>query len=229
MATTFIHQAKIALGQAAANLIRPGMLVGLGTGSTAECFIDSLGVRCRNGLEIRAVSSSEKSKRLAIEKGIPIVDDQSITTLDITVDGADEIDLRKRMIKGGGGALLREKILASISQEMIVIVDETKLVQQLGRFPLPVEVLPFACHATFFKLQQLGYSGHFRKTNEGTLFLTDNSNFIIDIPLSNSEIEPEEHEARIKKVIGVLEVGFFCSMAGRVLVGRSDGKVEIKS
>jgi ribose 5-phosphate isomerase A len=220
--------AKRAAGSAAAKMIQSGMLVGLGTGSTADFFIESLIERCKNeDLDITAFPSSNKSAEMAIAGGIPLCNERLITTLDITVDGADEIDPQKRMIKGGGGALLREKIIASMSKEMIIVVDQTKLVDQLGGFPLPVEVVPFAHHATMWKVQNLGYHGIFRRTANGQLFVTDNGNYIIDITFPGRCASPEKDQAILSSISGIIETGFFLGMAGRVVVGQFDGSVSI--
>ncbi|HEV8051531.1 MAG TPA: ribose 5-phosphate isomerase A, partial [Parachlamydiaceae bacterium] len=177
-----VQKAKQAAGNAAAALIQSGMLVGLGTGSTAVFFIDSLIERCKKeSLKVTVFPSSERSAKQALAGGIPLCDENQVTSLDVTVDGADEIDNKKRMIKGGGGALLREKIIASMSKEMIVIVDPTKVVKELGGCPLPVEVVPFAHHATLYKVRNEGFDGALRLKQDGNLFVTDNGNYIIDI------------------------------------------------
>lgn len=222
------EKAKKAVGKTAASLIHDGMLVGLGTGSTASCFIDSLIERCRStNLKVHAVASSERSAKQAKEGGIPLYDIERVQTIDVTVDGADEIDHHKRMIKGGGGALLREKIIASLSKEMIVIVDSTKLVDQLGAFPLPLEVVPFAHEAILHKISHLGYHANFRLSPQGEKFVTDNGNYIIDISFKEPIESPERENAILRGIPGVVETGFFFDMAGRVLVGHSDGHVDI--
>lgn len=222
------EKAKKAVGKTAASLIHDGMLVGLGTGSTASCFIDSLIERCRNtNLKVHAVASSERSAKQAKEGGIPLYNIERVQTIDVTVDGADEIDHHKRMIKGGGGALLREKIIASLSKEMIVIVDSTKLVDQLGAFPLPLEVVPFAHEAILHKISHLGYHANFRLSPQGEKFVTDNGNYIIDISFKEPIESPERENAILRGIPGVVETGFFFDMAGRVLVGHSDGHVDI--
>src|SRR3990167_1284623 len=171
----------------AAEWVESHMIVGLGTGSTVFHFIEKLIERCKNGLQIQAVSSSNNSSKQAEEGGIPLLDINTITTIDMTFDGADEIDPKKRMIKGGGGALLREKILADSSREMVVIVDETKIVDYLGqKAKLPLEILPFAYLATEQKIKKLGYAGEFRKTTNHLLYTTDNGNLIFDITLDDS-------------------------------------------
>ncbi len=219
---------KKAVGYRAAELIESGMRVGLGTGSTAFFFIEKLIQRCQEGLQIHAVASSESSLQLAREGGIPLLDIDETTSLDITVDGADEIDPRKRMIKGGGGALLRERIVAAMSREMIVIVDESKCVSALGKHKLPVEVLPFAKNATFHHIAKAGYKGEFRKNAHGGLYVTDNGNYLIDIHLGALRDKPEEDHETLKSIPGVIDTGFFFNLAGRVIVGYADGQVVIK-
>jgi ribose 5-phosphate isomerase A len=219
--------AKNAVGIAAAHLIENGMLVGLGTGSTANYFIRALIKRCQEeGLKITAVATSKESERLAKEGGIQLYEVNQISSLDMTVDGADEIDHQKRMIKGGGGALLREKIIASISREMIVIIDEDKLVDQLGIFPLPVEIVPFAHKITLKHIADLGFHGAFRQSAHHELYLTDNSNYIIDITFPAGCQAPEATNQALKAIPGVVETGFFFNLAGRVLIGSGSGEVK---
>lgn len=220
-----MEAAKRAAGEKAAEFIKDGMVVGLGTGTTAAYFIDHLVRRCQKGLKITAVASSSKSLEQAKKGGIPVIDINSLTEIDITVDGADEIDPEKQMIKGGGGALLREKILASMSKEMVVIVDESKLVDKLGSCKLPVEILPFAHLATVQKLQRRGYKGSIRQAGSAP-YLTENGNYIFDITLSKCRPQ-EDHEA-ILQIPGVIETGFFIGYAGRVVIGFSDGTVQVR-
>lgn len=220
--------AKEKAGRFAADFVQEDMLVGLGTGSTAAYFIARLSERCRQGLKIHAVATSTRSMQQALACGIPMVDIGAITTLDLTVDGADEVDSHKRMIKGGGGALLREKIVASMSRELVVIVDESKVVTRLGECPLPVEIIPFGYRATLYKLEQLGYTGTLR-TSERQLFLTDNSNLIYDVRFPQGCRDPERDHERIRSIPGVIDTGFFFNMAGRVVVGFKDGRVEVHS
>lgn len=228
MQTTTEMKAKKAAGYAAADLVKDSMLVGLGTGSTAAYFIQRLGERCHQGLKIQAAASSEKSLQLAVKAGIPTVDINSIISLDFTADGADEIDLQNRMIKGGGGALLREKILASMSKEMVIIVDEHKLVGRLGKFPLPVEISQFAHEATCKQISNLGYKGRLRAASDKSLFVTDNNNFIYDIVFEKPVSKPESIDRQLKDVPGVMETGFFFGLAKKVLIGYPDGKVKVR-
>lgn len=226
MDSKVLQQIKAAAALHAVSFVKENMLIGLGTGSTATFFIQSLAKCCQEGLKIQAVASSEKSKKLASELGIPLIDIDLISSVDMTVDGADQIDKEKRMIKGGGGALLREKILASMSKEMVVVVDERKLVEYLGSCALPVEITPFAAKATLAHLRKLGYLGDLRKTQNQELFYTDNGNLIYDILIEGLLLHPEQDEEKIRHIPGVVETGFFFNLAGRIVVGCSDGTVK---
>lgn len=221
-----VKKAKEAAAKEAVEFIKDGMLVGLGTGSTAAFFIDALIERCRQGLKISAIATSEKSHAQALKGGIPMLDEESVTVLDITVDGADEIDDQKRMIKGGGGALLREKIIASMSKEMVVVVDESKKVPFLGGFPLPIEIVPFAYRGTIHALNEKGFYGRLRG-EENKLYLTDSRHYIYDVALKGPLQHPEGLEAVIRPIPGVMTTGFFFGLAGRVVVGRYDGSVKV--
>jgi ribose 5-phosphate isomerase A len=217
-------------GYLAASFVEDGMTIGLGTGSTAKYFIEKIIARVKDEkLNVRVVASSLQSLEQAQKGGLAVVDINTLTSIDLTVDGADEIDGKKRMIKGGGGALLREKIVASMSKEMVVIVDETKVTPLLGHHKLPVEVTPFACNVTLHKIEKLGFSAKFRKNNlNNDLYITDNQNYIIDIEFSETIKDPEKIHADIKNIPGVVETGFFFSLAGRVIIAFSDGQVIVK-
>jgi len=221
--------AKQRVGEKAAELIENGQIVGLGTGSTADCFIDALIERAKRGLKIRAVPSSHASSQRAERGGIEILDINSAPRIDVTVDGADEIDPKKRMIKGRGGAHVREKILASASEEMIVIVDETKLVPRLGSGPLPVEVLFYGSPATRQKIEDLGFTGQWRMNDDGTLFISENGNLLFDISFESPIADPEEEHFELIQIPGVVDTGFFFGLAGRVLVGYGDGSVQVRN
>lgn len=222
-----VQAMKRAVGLAAAQLVHQGMLVGLGTGSTAACFIDSLISRVRQGLKITAVATSEKSAQRALQGGIHVIDINTVTTIDLTVDGADEIDPEKRMIKGGGGALLREKIIATSSSEMVVIVDETKCVKRLGNAKLPVEIVSFGYNTTIHRIEQLGYQGGLRPANDGRPYVTDNGNYIYDIHCEQLLTSPETDHQRLIALAGVVETGLFFQVAGRLIVGRTNGQVDV--
>ncbi len=218
---------KKAVGEKAAELVKDGMLVGLGTGSTASYFINSLIERVQHGLKISAVSSSERSSEMARKGGIEVLDINTITTIDLTIDGADEIDPQNRMIKGGGGALVREKIVASSSKQMVVILDESKLVETLGCFGLPVEILSFGYTATIHKINNRGYSGQLRE-KDGKTYVTDNGNYIYDIHEPKQFANPENDHQILTLLPGVVDTGLFFNLPVRVLVGYKDGRVEFR-
>ncbi|MES2122492.1 MAG: ribose-5-phosphate isomerase RpiA [Chlamydiota bacterium] len=220
---------KMKVGYQAAEFVKEGMRVGLGTGSTAHFFIERLIQRCKEGLKISAIATSKQSHKMAQEGGIPLLDAEQVTELDLTVDGADEIDSQKRMIKGGGGALVREKIIAAMSKELIVIVDASKLVHNLGKVKLPVEIVSFATRATIHHIDKAGFRGDFRKNADGTRFSTDNNNAIFDIHLPLPCENPEKIHQTLIAIPGVVDTGFFFHLAGRVIVGFADGQVVVKT
>jgi ribose 5-phosphate isomerase A len=220
--------AKAAAGRAAVRFVQKGMRIGLGTGSTVEYFLQALGERCRDGLVIQALASSIATEKRARALGIPLADPDSITALDITVDGADEVDSHKRLIKGGGGALLREKILAYMAEELIVIVDASKIVSTLGKVPLPLEIIPFAQAATRCHLEKQGFDVRLRHQADGTIFITDNGNYILDVKHSLPYGDIEGLNQRLRMIPGIVETGFFCNMSGRVLIGYNNGNVETR-
>jgi len=215
---------KDRIGAEAVKLIQSGMIVGLGSGSTAAYFIKHLARRCKEGLDIQAVSSSEKSTQLASHLKIPLIPIDTIESVDLTIDGADQINPAKQMIKGLGGALVREKILAHMSREMVIIVDESKLVPQLGKL-LPTEIIPFAHMATLSQLKRLGYHGEWRKKPDGSYFISDNHNFILDIRFDHPIENPLHDHEKIISLPGVVETGFFFNLAGRIIIGFLDGQI----
>jgi ribose 5-phosphate isomerase A len=221
-----LETSKQLAAKQAVTYVKDHMLVGIGTGSTVFYFIEYLIERCKQGLNIKAVSSSERSTRQAKAGGIHFADINQITSIDLTIDGADEIDDHYRMIKGGGGALLREKILASSSKQMIVIVDETKVVNYLGKQKLPVEILPFGLQATIYKIERFGFKGKLRQEKEGSLYKTDNANFIYDIFYESPVTHPEEDHLKLISIPGVIETGFFFNLAKKVIIGFKDGHIE---
>jgi ribose 5-phosphate isomerase A len=201
--------------------IRGGMTLGLGTGSTAYWAIQGIGEMVKNGLSVKAVATSEQSEALARELNIPIIPFSEVDRLDITIDGADEVDKGLNLIKGGGGALLREKIVAAVTKFYIIIVDESKLVEHLGKFPLPVEVVPFAWELTERKLAALGCTPRMRMAGDKP-YLTDNSNYIFDCSFGRIE-DPAGLHRRVSDITGVMEDGFFIGMADIVIAGTVDG------
>jgi ribose 5-phosphate isomerase A len=209
---------KQAAAERALELVRPGSIIGLGTGSTARYFIDGLARRVQAGFEIAAVVTSLATRRQAEAGGIRIVDVID-GTLDLAVDGADEIDSAVNCLKGRGGALLREKIVANASRRFIVIADESKLVGRLGRGPVPIEVLPFLWEATSHAIQSLGGRPELRMV-DGRPFHTDNDNLILDTTFGTVDAALA---VALHSIPGVLEHGLFLGMAKAAIVGGASG------
>ncbi|MBZ0271467.1 ribose-5-phosphate isomerase RpiA [bacterium] len=213
---------KRAAARAALDYIEPGMTLGLGTGSTVDHFLEFLGERVAGGLSVRGVATSLRTAELAEGYGIPLLSlDETGGALDVVIDGADEVDRRLDMIKGGGGALLREKIVAESGRRGVFIADSTKLVDVLGAFPLPVEVVPFAANRLLPALKERGLSATLRARG-GETFVTDNGNHIIDVLVETIE-DPGGLHRELKAMTGVIETGLFVGIADVVLIGRGDG------
>jgi ribose 5-phosphate isomerase A len=208
--------------------VRDGMRLGLGTGSTAKHFVELLGERVRAGLDVIGVPTSEATRADAVRCGIRLTTLDDIDRLDLTVDGADEIDPALNVIKGGGGALLREKIVATASDRMIVIADESKWVESLGRFPLPVEVIPFGLAATRRALAEAfaecGSSGQMevRRGKDGHVFVTDGGHWIVDAHLGRIADAPGL-AASLSGIPGVVEHGLFIGLVGVAMLAGSKG------
>jgi ribose 5-phosphate isomerase A len=221
---------KRAAAARAAELVEEGMRVGLGTGSTAAHFVAILGERVRAGLAIRAVPTSEATAAQARREGIPLTTLDNEPELDLTVDGADEIDGKLRLVKGGGGALLREKIVAAASRRMIVIADGSKLVETLGRFPLPVEVVPFGLGATLKAIATAAGASagdlRLRRTAAGEPFVTDGGHQIVDAHLQRIE-RPEALAAALDAIPGVVGHGLFLGLAAGAVLATEKGLVEL--
>jgi ribose 5-phosphate isomerase A len=220
---------KLHAAQRALELVESGMAVGLGSGSTATLWIKLLGERVRDqGLDIRAIATSEDSERLGRSYGIPFVNFEECRRLDLTVDGADEVAPKLALIKGGGGKLLREKIVASASKRVVIVADESKQVEKLGRFPLPVEVISMAAPLVTDALRELGFTPSIRINRDGTRYITDEGNLILDC--SGLLIEnPEEMAAKIDSIIGVVEHGLFLGMADLALIAGEQQVIERSS
>lgn len=221
-----MNQKKIA-GEKAAEYIKDGMIVGLGTGSTARYLVDKVGEMVGNGLCIQAVPTSKATEQQARQLGIPLLDINEVEAIDLAIDGVDEIDRDFNATKGGGGALFREKIVADLAKEVIWIMDESKLVEHLGDYPLPVEILPYGCQVTVRKLEKLGYHPVMRN-KDGELFVTDNGNYIVDLHLS-APVDVEEVRKNLNSIVGVLETGQFLKMCARIIVGTDDGAKVIEA
>lgn len=209
----------------AVEYVLDGMKVGLGTGSTAYWAIRKLGERVREGLKITAVATSRASEEQARELGIPLVAFGDIDHLDLTIDGADELDMKLQLIKGGGGALLREKIVASNSTRMIVVADESKAVGTLGKFPLPVEIVPFAWEWTVAEIAKLGCKPELRRNGE-ELYKTDNGNYIADCRFEAIDSAPKL-ALDLQRIPGIVEHGLFIGIADLAIIGKNDGSIEI--
>jgi len=202
-------------------------VIGLGTGSTAAYFIKLLGERVREGLKIRGIPTSVRSRDLAESLGIPLTTLDECQEIDVTVDGADEVDPQLRLIKGGGGALLREKIVASATKQFIVVADASKQVPKLGKFPLPVEVIKFAQALVAKRIRALGADVQLRREPDGKPYLTDENNYILDCRFG--EIQDADTLARqLSEMPGVVEHGLFISMASVVLFARGSEIVELR-
>jgi ribose 5-phosphate isomerase A len=226
-------EAKALVGQRAAELVKDGMAVGLGTGSTATLFIRALGERVRQGLRIRCVASSDASHELGRSLGMDVVSLAKLPELDVYIDGADEVctcaGAGLALIKGGGGALLREKIVASAAKRFIVVVDSTKVVERLGKFPLPVEIVKMALPLVEPKLAALGLHPRQRRAKDGDgPYLTDEGNYIADCACGVIE-DPERTAAAIRAIVGVVEHGLFLNMATLALVAGDAGVRELRA
>ncbi len=216
---------KLRAAEAAVEYVKDGMIVGLGTGSTTEFAVKKLGERVRDGLAIRGIPTSDVTKVQAEEEGIPLIDFSETMYIDLTIDGADEIDVNLNMIKGGGAALLREKIVASASKEEIIIVSHEKFVKQLGSFPLPVEVIPFGWQVIFNQLETLGGSPDLR-LKQGQPLLTDQGNYIIDCRFRQI-IDASQLEQRLNMIPGVVENGLFTGLCTRMIMAEGE-KIVVK-
>ncbi|MFZ0540671.1 MAG: ribose-5-phosphate isomerase RpiA [Candidatus Sulfotelmatobacter sp.] len=220
-------QEKEAAARASLRFVEDGQVVGLGTGSTAAYFIQLLGEQVKNGLKIRGIPSSERSREQAAGLGIPLTTLDECQEIDVTVDGADEVDPQLRLIKGGGGALLREKIVASATKNYVIIADETKRVPVLGRFPLPVEVIKFAQAVVKKKIEALGAAVELRQGTDGKPYLTDENNHILDCRFGQIP-DADGLARRLNDMPGIVEHGLFIGLASIVLVANGSEIVELR-
>jgi ribose 5-phosphate isomerase A len=223
---------RAAAAQAIERFLQNGMTIGLGSGTTSRWFVRILGERVAKGLRVIGVPSSKSTGQLAQEVGVPLAELDDVGQLDLTIDGADEIDGKGRMIKGGGANLLWEKIVACASKKMVGIVDESKLVQRLGRFPLPIEVIPFAWRTTERHMRKLFADSSFgepkiemRGGTEKPL-ITDSGHYLLDCHLEQIP-DPESLAEKLKQIPGIVEHGLFLGIATDAVVGRAKGDAEV--
>jgi len=220
-------QEKEAAARASLRFVKDGQVVGLGTGSTAAYFIKLLGGEVKNGLRVRGIPTSIRSRELAVNLGIPVITLDDCQEIDVTVDGADEVDPQLRLIKGGGGALLREKIVASATRQMIVVADASKQVQRLGKFPLPVEVIRFAQALVAKRIAVMGADVQLRRDAAGNAYLTDENNHILDCRFGEMR-DPDRLARELSEMPGVVEHGLFIGMASVALLARGSEIVELR-
>lgn len=221
---------KRASGRHAADLVQSGMTLGLGTGSTVFFTLERLAERIRDeGLEIRGVPTSLDTERKARQMGIPLTSLEEVSRIDLTIDGADEIDGDFQMIKGGGGALLREKVVASITDKQVIVVGRDKVVERLGLgFLLPIEFVPFAAPTLAAALTRHGCEPRLRTRADASPFVTDNGNHIFDCRFPEGIADPRALEAAAKLLPGVVECGLFIDLAHVMVIGDEDGSVEVR-
>jgi len=220
-------QEKEAAARASLRFVKDGQVVGLGTGSTAAYFIKLLGEEVKDGLRVRGIPTSIRSRELAVSLGIPVITLDDCQEIDVTVDGADEVDPQLRLIKGGGGALLREKIVASATRQMIVVADASKQVQKLGKFPLPVEVIRFAQALVAKRISALGAEVELRRDAAGNVYLTDENNHILDCRFGEIQ-DPDRLARELSEMPGVVEHGLFIGVASVALFARGSEIVELR-
>jgi len=224
MGHTATDALKESAAEAAASLVSDGMIVGLGTGSTATFAVNALGRRVREGLRIIGIPTSERTARQAVDLGIPVSSLAEHDHVDMTIDGADEVEIGTlNLIKGHGGALLREKIVASATERLVIVVDDSKLVERLGsRFAVPLEVVPFGWQATAKRVRGLGAHAAIRLNADGSPFLTDGGHYILDCAFGPIEAA-DALERELSETVGVVEDGLFLGMTDRVVVGGASG------
>ncbi len=227
------REMKIKAAAAALSYVEDGMRLGIGTGSTAEEFVRLLAERVANGMSVVGVPTSERTARLCVELGVPLMSLDELPELDLTIDGADEVDGKLRLIKGGGGALLREKIVAAASTRMIVIADESKVVETLGAFTLPIEVNPFGMVATRIAIEKLaarlGLSGAIEPRQSGDgIFTTDGGHYILDASFGRIP-DAEALASALNAIPGVVEHGLFINMASIAIIAGPAGARTLKA
>ena len=222
-----IDAEKRCAAEAAVAYVEDGMTLGLGTGSTAAHAVRLLAERVRAGLKVRGVPTSRATQALAEACGVPLATLDDVSRLDLTIDGADEVDPDLALIKGGGGALLREKIVASVSDRLVIVVDSAKLVERLGAFDVPVEVTPFASKVVAHAILGIGGRPRLRRADSGAPFVTDEGNHVLDCAYGGID-DARALAASLDAIVGVVEHGLFLDMADIVVVGRAGGAEVIE-
>jgi ribose 5-phosphate isomerase A len=222
-----LEQEKEAAARASLRFVRDGQVVGLGTGSTAAYAVKFLGERVRAGLKIQGIPTSVRTQELAVSAGIPLTTLDEFQQIDVTIDGTDEFDPQLCLIKGGGGALLREKVIASAARQVTIIADASKQVPVLGKFPLPVEVIPFAQAVVLKKIAALGASVKLRQTKDGRPFITDEHHHILDCSFGQIP-DPPALARKLEGIPGIVEHGLFIGLASVVLVARGTEVTELR-
>lgn len=218
---------KQRVGAHAATFVKNGMTIGLGTGSTANHLMYALAARMKEGLQFTAVPTSGRTRELAKQLGISVIEFDQADIIDLAVDGADEISPQLNLIKGGGGAMLQEKMIAHTAQRFVVIGDESKLVPHLGGFPLPVEVVPYGWNQVQRKIETLGCSSVVLRVRNEKTYVTDHQHLILDCHF-NEIIHPDELNAKIKSIPGVVDTGLFLHLAKTAIISYPDGTVKEK-
>lgn len=209
----------------ATSLVKPGMMLGLGSGTTMYWFVTALAEHIKEGLQFTAVPTSSDVQKLAEEKGIPLTTLNEVDSIDLTIDGADEIDTNWQLIKGGGGALLQEKLVASVSRKLVIIADHSKMVEQLGNFPLPVEVVPYGWKQVQKRLEQFYKIRITLREKNNRPFLTDHGHYILDCHFKQITDAPTLN-GELNLIPGVVETGLFIDMVSGLYIGYADGSVK---
>ncbi|WP_026582642.1 ribose-5-phosphate isomerase RpiA [Bacillus sp. J33] len=217
---------KKAAGEKAVEFVKDGMIIGLGSGSTVYWMLKKLGEMVAQGLNVKGIPTSLRTERWAKEFNIPLTDFSKVQKLDLAIDGADEVDPDFNLTKGGGGSLLREKLVDANSESLLIIVDESKMVDKLGDFPLPVEVVPFGWEVTAKRISNLGANPKLR-IKDGDIYISNNGNYILDCKFKKIS-NPEKLHSQLKHLPGVVETGLFIGMTDLVIVGCRDSVKILK-
>jgi ribose 5-phosphate isomerase A len=229
MNTIDLDSLKRAAALKAVEYVRDGMTVGLGTGSTAKHVVTALGEKITQGMRLRGVATSRETAELAAQHKIPLLSDEQAWTFDVAIDGADQVDPQFNLVKGGGGALLKEKIVAASAKQFIVVVDHTKRVPVLGgTFPLPIEVIPFGWSSTAREIEAVTSGKAVLRERGGKVFLTESGHYILDVHIVNIE-SPRELESQLNRIPGIVETGLFVGRTDILIVGGPHGVETLRA